>query len=106
MMAEIPGYESFAKLLNSVFNIHLDDGQTVDTELVEVSELQLSPTQETFSVVFRGPNGVPLGQGIRRFQHERTGDFDLFITPVRQDKQGVYYEAIFNRLLDSTAPTA
>lgn len=106
MMAEIPSHKTFAGLLNAVFNIHLDEGQTVDTELVEVSEPQLSPAQETFSVIFRGPNGVPLGQGIRRFQHEHTGDFELFITPVRQDKQGFYYEAVFNRLLESTAPTA
>jgi hypothetical protein len=106
MMAEIPGHKTFVELLNTVFNIHLDEGETVDTELVEVSEPQLSPAQETFSVVFRGPNDVPLGQGIRRFQHGRIGDFDLFITPVRQDKQGFYYEAVFNRLLESTAPTA
>ena len=106
MMAEIPSHKTFAGLLNAVFNIHLDEGQTVDTELVEVSQPQLSPEQETFYIVFRGPNDVSLGQGMRRFQHERTGDFDLFITPVRQDKQGVYYEAVFNRLLESTAPTA
>ena len=73
MMAEIPSHKTFAGLLNAVFNIHLDAGQTVDTELVEVSQLKVSPEQEIFYIVFRGPNDVSLGQGMRRFQHERTG---------------------------------
>jgi hypothetical protein len=31
-------------------------------------------------------------------QHVQLGTFDLFLVPVGQDQQGVYYEAIFNRL--------
>jgi hypothetical protein len=41
-----------------------------------------------------------LGQGVRNFQHEQMGNFELFIVPVQQDAQGFYYEAVFNRIRD------
>jgi hypothetical protein len=41
-----------------------------------------------------------LGQGVRNFEHDAMGKFELFIVPVEQDAQGVYYEAVFNRLRD------
>jgi hypothetical protein len=33
-----------------------------------------------------------------QLQHERLGAFELFLVPVGQDQDGVYYEAVFNRL--------
>jgi hypothetical protein len=41
-----------------------------------------------------------LGQGVRNFEHEQMGKFELFIVPVEQDEQGFYYEAVFNRIRD------
>jgi hypothetical protein len=39
-----------------------------------------------------------LDQGVRNFIHDQMGQFELFIVPIRQDAQGFYYEAVFNRL--------
>jgi hypothetical protein len=35
-----------------------------------------------------------------RLEHDKIGAIDLFLVPVRKDEQGLYYEAVFNRLLE------
>jgi len=91
-------HESLAQQLNTNFQIQVDAGNRVDLTLVEVSELKLSPRQEQFAIVFRGPLEVFLGQGMRGFEHEQLGRYSLFIVPIRQDEDGFYYEAVFNRI--------
>ena len=49
-------HEDFAKHLNTTFRIRVDESQTVESQLAEVSELLLSPRQERFSLVFRTSN--------------------------------------------------
>ena len=91
-------HEEFTKNANTKFQVQIDENTKVDVELVKISELKLYPQQEEFSVEFRGPLDMFLGQGGRDFSHEQMGKFELFIVPVRQDQQGFYYEAVFNRL--------
>ena len=90
-------YDAFAQSLNTNFQVQLDTVSRVDLQLVEVSELKRSSRQEEFAVVFRGPDDTFLGQGMRQFAHDRMGEFDLFIVPIRRDNRGYYYEAVFNR---------
>lgn len=105
-MNKIPDYEKFAGLLNSTFTIQADDAQRINAELVQISERRLAGRQEMFSMVFRGPTDFALGQALRHFHHEDTGDFELFITPTRQDEQGFYYEAVFNLIREPAEPTS
>ncbi|HBB87038.1 MAG TPA: hypothetical protein DC047_05435 [Blastocatellia bacterium] len=91
-------HEVFSKNLETTFRISIDDTNSIDAELSNVTELQLSPGQERFSVVFRGPKEPLLGQGTYSFRHEQMGQFVLFIVPMRQDDDGTSYEAVFNRL--------
>ncbi len=91
-------HEEFSKNANTRFQVQIDENTKVDMELVKISELKLYPQQEEFSVEFRGPLDMFLGQGGRDFSHEQMGQFELFIVPIRQDQQGFYYEAVFNRL--------
>lgn len=88
----------FAAQLNTVFRVFVDDTNTIEAELVEVSEQKLSPRQERFAIVFRGPNDNFLGQGTRRFSHQQMGEFELFLVPISKDDQGTNYEAVFNRI--------
>lgn len=97
-MPEPLTHDAFAGKLNTKFEISVADGQTVEAELVEVSELLTSARQERFAIVFRGPKEPFLGQGTRRFAHDGMEAFELFIVPIRFDEQGAYYEAVFNRL--------
>ena len=91
-------HEEFSKNANTKFQVQIDKDSHVELELIGISELKLYPQQEEFAIVFRGPLDSFLGQGARNFAHDRMGQFELFIVPIRQDAQGFYYEAIFNRL--------
>ena len=91
-------HEEFSKNANSKFQVQIDENTTVELDLTDISEIKLHPRQEEFTIVFRGPLDGFLGQGARNFKHDQMGEFELFIVPIRQDAQGFYYEAVFNRL--------
>lgn len=91
-------HEVFTRQLNSKFEVQLDENRSVKLDLIEISDLKLSPNQEEFAIVFRGPLDEFLDQGTRSFRHEQMGQVDIFIVPIQQDENGFYYEAIFNRL--------
>src|SRR5215467_8561203 len=98
-MAETLDYDSFAKELNTSFQIQISPDQTVEAELVDISERLVSKVQDRFAVIFRISNDVLLGQGIHDFHHDRMGDFKLFIAAIGRDEQGTSYEAVFNRII-------
>ena len=91
-------HEEFTKNANTKFQVQIDENTQVDLELTSISELKLYPQQEEFALEFRGPSNMFLGQGVRNFAHDQMGQFELFIVPIKQDAQGFYYEAVFNRL--------
>ena len=93
-------HEAFTQQAGTKFKVQVDENTGVELELAEVSELKLYPRQEEFTIVFRGPSNAFLDQGVRLFTHDQIGDFELFIVPIRQDEQGFYYEAVFNRIRD------
>lgn len=89
--------EAFAKSVNTQFHVSGEDASQVELELTEVSELTQQKAHDQFAVVFRGPLNAFMGQGMRSFDHDKLGRFELFIVPIRQDSDGFYYEAVFNR---------
>ncbi len=91
-------HEEFSKHAKTSFWAQADDNSRVELELFEISEIKLYPQQEEFSLEFRGPLSMFLGQGARNISHDQMGQFELFLVPIRQDANGFYYEAIFNRL--------
>lgn len=97
-MAASLQHENFAGQLNTTFRVKVDDANTADLVLAEVSELKTSPSQEQFAIVFRGPLKDFLEQGMREFEHDEMGEFELFLVPIKQDDDGFYYESVFNRL--------
>ena len=94
-------HEALTKHLESKFQVRIDTGTAVELTLIEVSELKALPGQEYFSIEFRGPGEFFLGQGTFAIEHEDLGLSYVFLVPIRQDEQGYYYEAVFNRLIDS-----
>ena len=110
-MFDCPDASTFSAHLHTEFRILQSSTPLVHVELVEVAEKGASqgpqpwapPLQERFSLVFRGPRGTPLQQGTYQLQHTQLGTFDLFLVPVGRDHDGVYYEAVFNRLRRSDA---
>jgi hypothetical protein len=96
-MGNLLTHEALRENLNTRFQVSAEDNNTVEVELAEVSEIKLHDTQEQFAVVFRGPRDRFLSQGIRSLDHEKLGQSDLFLVPIREDAEGYYYEAVFNR---------
>ncbi|HUS11923.1 MAG TPA: hypothetical protein VMZ30_15765 [Pyrinomonadaceae bacterium] len=90
-------HEAFIQNVNTRFQVSTGDTNQVELELAEVSELKQLKTHDQFAVVFRGPLNLFMGQGMRSFEHDKLGQFELFIVPIRQDGEGFYYEAVFNR---------
>lgn len=87
----------FSENINTRFTVPLDDSNVVELELIEVKEYDFSPGQEAFSIILRGPHSPVLHQAIRRIEHEKLGDCDLFLVPIAQRQEGILYEAAFNR---------
>lgn len=94
--------EQFALHLTTSFRLAEADRET-QLELIEVSELKRTAGQERFSLIFRGPLESFIPQGCYDVRHDQMGEFPLFIVPIRQDSEGFYYEAVFNRLTEQTA---
>lgn len=89
--------ENFSQHMNSKFLIGIEGADAIELELVEAIDLGSTPQHEQFSIVFRGPNGRLLPQAIYSFDHNELKKFDMFIVPIRQNQNGIYYEAVFNR---------
>lgn len=97
-MEDLLTHETFSKHINTKFQAKLEEGNLVDLELGQVSELKVYPNQEEFTIIFRGPSEVFLGQGVRTLRHEQMGQFEIFLVPIAQDEKGFHYEAVFNRV--------
>jgi hypothetical protein len=98
-MAVALEHAEFSKHLNTEFRIHLNETETLAAELTNVSEHLVSPAQERFAITFQASGEAFLGQGLRQFEHDQMGSFDLFIVPIGRNDKGFFYEAVFNRLV-------
>lgn len=98
-MVENFTHTTFSELTGELFRLLLDDGSTLDLELVSVTPAPTRPSgaarREPFSIVFRGPQEPLLPQRIYPFESESLGTFELFIVPIGPDESGMQYEAVF-----------
>jgi hypothetical protein len=91
--------ESFAACVNTDFQVIHPGSAHFDLRLIEVTDQARTPQQEAFSVVFHGPAGRFIPQGLYQLKHEALGEFEIFLVPIAKDNDGYQYEAIFNRLV-------
>jgi hypothetical protein len=88
----------FRAQLNTQFKVKQDPIGTIMLQLVDVVENDLSPKMELFSLHFSGPFRPRLDQQTHRLEHEKLGEFEIFLTPISADQQnGTIYEAVFHR---------
>jgi hypothetical protein len=93
----------FAENVNSTFNLRQETGPAVPLELTELQEGAPHPKFEQFSLLFKGPREVSLPQRTYTVDHVRLGTFLLFVVPIRQDANGIYYESVFSRSISQKA---
>ncbi|HJS50918.1 MAG TPA: hypothetical protein VJ781_03375 [Pyrinomonadaceae bacterium] len=97
--AQLPSRDAFSAAVTTSFDVSAGDHPPVEFTLVECNTLLDSETQETYSLLFRGPSGLPPVQGIYALENEKLGKLELFLVPIKRDEQGLYFEAIMNHLL-------
>ena len=90
--------EMFAESLKTKFKLRLpESSDTIELELMQLTEGVSNPKYEQFALIFQGPQNIYLPQAIYQLEHEKLGEMDLFIVPVGRDEHGFQYEAVFNR---------
>ena len=99
-MPEYYTIEMFSEDVGKTLLMHCGNGQTAELKIVSVTDVGSSPRQLQFSVVFQAPVTAPIEQGIYRIEHDKLGELELFLVPIGRDKDGVQYEASFNRLIE------
>ena len=91
--------QEFSQHLHSKFQVKLADRE-LQLELVEVKGYPSGPNEqggmERFSVFFDGPVDIKLPQHVYQLDHERMGEFEIFLVPVSGDATSYRYEAVFN----------
>ena len=90
--------ESFSKNLNTSFEIQVSALNTQELELIEISKKRVHRGTESFDVLFRGSKENQFTQGTYLINHARMGSFPVFVVPVGNGKNGVFYQAIFSRM--------
>ena len=93
-----PDHQALSECLNTSFQISSSNGQSARLTLKHVSTNVVLPHQEHFSILFHGPPAPFFFQGSYVLNHEKLGEFDLFVVPVGKVDGGYEYEAIFNRI--------
>ena len=88
----------FTNHLNTTFRFQYEKA-TQEFELIEAKDMGSTPKLKQFSILFRGPSEPIFNQGMCPFEHDELGAVPLFIVPVGQDEEGVYYEVVFSRLV-------
>ncbi len=93
-----PVLGNFSPFVGRSFDVLAAQG-AVELELIEAKELRAgvgAPRQDPFSLVFKVERDCELWQGPVTLEHELTGRVDLFLVPIGEDREGRYFEAIFN----------
>jgi uncharacterized protein DUF6916 len=98
--------ETFSRYLNTKFSLSHGDAEAIAVRSIQVNDWTpkagrpsaAATGRECFSVVFIGSHSAPLRQETYTVTHDSIGKFAMLVVPVGKDKEGVYYEAVFNRL--------
>ena len=89
--------------LHTKFKVQTENTAPVDLELCEVNEPPTLPRLELFTLIFRGPAAPRLPQRLYRLEHARLGTVQIFLTAVAGNEEGIFYEAVFNRIRGKTS---
>jgi hypothetical protein len=101
-------FRDFAIHVNTPFLVSQESGTVAALQLVQArlfGDPTFAPTSsaedarnEKFSLLFVGDERAVLQSATYDFEHERIGQFQMFISPVGQNQPGLTrYQAVFNR---------
>jgi hypothetical protein len=95
---QLPSKESFQAAVGSEFALPFDNGSILVLtleKLVERCDLDAEGLVN-YSLFFKGPLNFPLRQGTFSMGHEQLGQVYLFLVPISQDIENLYYQAVIS----------
>ncbi len=99
IVTNIVSKEAFEATVHSAYLMQLGPDQAVPLQLVEYKLQLLNALQECFSLLFQAPVDAPNEQLLRTLQHQSLGELEIFLVPIKKNADGLFYEAVFNRML-------
>lgn len=102
-MLETLELATFEPLVGQSFELALDDAEPVSLALKEAGPVgELSAKQATelgkrlpFSLVFEGPAGLLLPQGVQTLRQPEIGELTIFLVQLDLTAEGSLFEAVF-----------
>ena len=94
----LPSKQQFSDQVEKTFRISAPDGTAAEVTLVEFKDIADTEAVETFSLLFQVPANLAVAQGTYRAENDEMEPMDIFLVPIRRNGEGLYLEAIFNRL--------
>ncbi len=94
---ETVSLDTFAPLQGAGFTLKSED-LAVELNLHVVRKLghkREESLRDPFSLIFKGPQGLRLPQGIYGMTCDSLGEIELFITQIADGAQGSEFEAVF-----------
>ncbi|WP_299658220.1 hypothetical protein [uncultured Tateyamaria sp.] len=76
-------------------NVKIFEGSTIRDNIVVIDDAEIPP-RKAFALTFEGPVQPVLASTVYAMTHPALGDMDLFLSPFRQDRDCMLYEAVFN----------
>jgi len=76
----------------------MEDGSSMEIELIGVADKSPSERQEQFVLTFLAPADASRIQGTWILKHDELGEGPVFVVPVALDDSGLTCEAVFNRM--------
>ncbi len=94
-------HSHFRKHLNATFTVATGAKKTQKWKLIEVNQLRSdsgTAKRHAFSLLFSGPGGSPVAQGVYKVKHAGMRIMEILVVPVIAKKKGedMHYEAVFN----------
>ena len=92
---------AFESHVGSVFRLAAEPDSEIDLILISAARMPSNdPPGSTdfgrpFSLLFRGPESQPFGQGTQTLSHQAMGRLEIFLVPMQPDAEGPLYEAVF-----------
>lgn len=100
-MSESISREDFEKTLNTGYTAYFNEGVPTPITLIEITETRIRRDHENFSLIFRGPVEAPTIQYTLDVEHPDLGMLCMALVPVAWDPNGLQYEAVFNRKINT-----
>ena len=91
--------QTFEPLLGAPFGVIVSSDRFLPVHLVGVQPLARDGDsrrkRDPFTLIFRGPAGGHVPQGVYPVQGRDLEEMELFLVPIGPDEHGMLYEAVF-----------